>query len=199
MHDSNQWGIVGVMRRIVEWSHRQRESLRLAGTALREWGPRQILVAAIAALVIGAVMGLATVLIPNSLFTRDIPTLPWNYPVWILTSALMGILIATYVAPPRAPAEAASGSVDASEARSARTGTAAGILAWFAVGCPVCNKIALLALGYSGALTWFAPAQPFLATLALVLSVLAVIWRLKGQVACPVPLRRAPRAPVAAR
>ncbi|NMA78172.1 MAG: hypothetical protein GX960_13095 [Actinomycetales bacterium] len=187
------------MRRIVEWFRRQREALRLAGTALREWRARQVLIAALAALAIALVMGLATVLIPNSFFTRDIPTLPWNYPVWILTSVLMGILIATYVAPPRAPAAEASGSVDASEARSARTGTAAGILAWFAVGCPVCNKIALLALGYSGALTWFAPAQPFLAALALVLSLYAVIWRLKGQVACPVPLWRAPQAPVAVR
>lgn len=187
------------MRRIVERFHRHREALRLAGTALGQWRARQVLVAALAALAIALVMGLATVLIPNSFFTRDIPTLTWNYPVWILTSALMGILVATYVAPPSVPAAAASGTIDASEARSARTGTAAGILAWFAVGCPVCNKIALLALGYSGALTWFAPAQPFLAALALVLSLYAVIWRLKGQVACPVPLWRAPQAPVAVR
>ena len=47
--------------------------------------------------------------------------------------------------------------------------------------------LALLALGYSGALTWFAPAQPFLAALALVLSVIAVLSRLRGQVACPLP------------
>ncbi|EPR75477.1 hypothetical protein ADILRU_2020 [Leifsonia rubra CMS 76R] len=31
------------------------------------------------------------------------------------------------------------------------------MLAWFAVGCPVCNKIALLALGYTGALACPAP------------------------------------------
>ena len=42
-------------------------------------------------------------------------------------------------------------------------------LAWFAVGCPVCNKLALLALGYSGAITWFTPVQPFLALGALIL------------------------------
>src|SRR5699024_2872153 len=86
---------------------------------------------------------------------------------------------------------AASEGDSAEESRSARTGTAAGILAWFAVGCPVCNKLALLALGYSGALTWFAPAQPFLAAPALVLSVLAVVWRLRGQVACPLPAPQA--------
>lgn len=68
------------------------------------------------------------------------------------------------------------------------------MLAWFAVGCPVCNNLALLALGYSGALTWFAPAQPFLAALALVLSVIAVLSRLRGQVACPLPTTEPARA-----
>ena len=57
-------------------------------------------------------------------------------------------------------------------------------LAWFAVGCPVCNKIALLALGYSGALTWFAPAQPYLAAAALLLTAGALVVRLRGQVYC---------------
>ena len=63
---------------------------------------------------------------------------------------------------------------------------AGGILAWFAVGCPVCNKLALLALGYSGAITWFTPVQPFLALGALILTGVALVWRLRGQVACPV-------------
>lgn len=60
------------------------------------------------------------------------------------------------------------------------------VLAWFAVGCPVCNKLALVALGYSGALTWFAPLQPLLAVTAVVLTGLALVWRLKGSVSCRV-------------
>lgn len=175
------------MPQIARWSHHLGESLRLSASALRAWGPRQLLTAAAAGLAIAVVMGLATVLIPNSFFSRDIPTVPWNYPVWLLTSALMGLLIATYVVPPGDRDARTTETVDLSERRSARTGTAAGMLAWFAVGCPVCNKVALLALGYSGALTWFAPAQPFLAALALVLSVIAVVSRLRGQVACPLP------------
>lgn len=186
------------MEYAIDWTDRSRESLRLAASALREWGPRQVLVAALATILIGLLMGFATVLIPNQVFSRDIPTVPWNYPVWVITSSLMGMLIATYVAPPTHSSSRASATVDPSERRSARTGTAAGMLAWFAVGCPVCNKIALLALGYSGALTWFAPAQPFLAALALVLSVLAVVWRLQGQVACPLP-RAASTGEVSAR
>ena len=63
-------------------------------------------------------------------------------------------------------------------------------LAWFAVGCPVCNKLALLALGYAGAITWFAPVQPFLGILALGLTAVALVVRLRGQVACPLPAAR---------
>src|SRR5699024_3450940 len=81
------------------------------------------------------------------------------------------------------------------EQRSARVGTAAGVLAWFAVGCPVCNKFALIALGYAGALTWFATFQPVLAVAALVLSAAALVWRLRGQVVCPAPARSDVPAP----
>ena len=192
------------MERIVKWMGRQRETLRMAAQALRAWTARQWFAALAAGTVVALVIGVATVLIPNPLFARDIPTVPWNYPVWIITSALMGLLVATYVQP-SSPSEAPAGTQDApgspetvdaglagerrdpSERRSARMGGAAGILAWFAVGCPVCNKIALIALGYTGALTWFAPLQPYLAGIALVLSVFAVVWRLRGQVSCPLP------------
>lgn len=192
------------MERTGNWMKRQRETLEMAALALRAWTPRQVLVALVAGAAVALVIGLATVLIPNPVFSREIPTVPWNYPVWILTSALMGILVATYVRP-SSSSEALAGQQDesgtpetldasvvedsqnGSERRSARVGGTAGILAWFAVGCPVCNKIALLALGYTGALTWFAPLQPFLAAIALVLSMLAVVWRLRGQVACPLP------------
>src|SRR5699024_9880291 len=123
------------------------------------------------------VFGVATVLIPNSLCARDIPPVWLDYPVWFLTAVLIGMLIASYVRGPDVEAERRSGVL----------GGAGGILGWFAVGCPVCNKIALLALGYTGALTYFAPLQPILAALSIVLLVVAVIIRLKGQYACPVP------------
>jgi hypothetical protein len=58
------------------------------------------------------------------------------------------------------------------------------VLAWFAVGCPACNKLALLALGYSGAITWFAPVQPFLAAAALLTTAGALLMRLRGQTLC---------------
>lgn len=170
-----------------------REDLTLAGRALRAWTPRQYLIAAAVALGFGLLIGIVTVLIPNSWFARDIDTVWWNYPVWILTSIGAGMLTATYVRPAKsAPKEAEE---EPGEQRTARMGIAGGILTWFAVGCPVCNKIALLALGYSGAITWFAPVQPVLAIAAMLLTGLALVWRLRGQFACPVKSVRSAARP----
>lgn len=177
---------------------------RLAVRGLRSWTARQVLVAGVTAVAFGLLLGVVTVLIPNSFFARDIPPVWWNYPVWLLTSAFCGMLVATYVRADSAPT-AGAGATDAAEAqetstapetpadreerRTTRLGLAGTVLAWFAVGCPVCNKIALLALGYSGAITWFAPLQPFLALGALLLTGVALVARLRGQVACSVPAR----------
>ena len=49
-----------------------------------------------------------------------------------------------------------------------------GALTFFAVGCPVCNKLVVLALGFSGALTYFAPLQPALGIAALAYAVAVI-------------------------
>lgn len=159
----------------------------LAATALRYWGPRQWVISTVGALAIGVLLGVATVLIPNDFFTRDIAPTAWNRPVWMVTSLLSGLLIGSYVSARGAPAAPENPSTDS----GSRWGLAGGLLAWFAIGCPVCNKIALLALGYSGALAYFAPLQPWMAGLALVMTFGAVIFRLSGQVECPVSIPRA--------
>ena len=121
----------------------------------------------------------ATVLVPNGFFRRDISPEPWNYPIWLLTAVLTGLLFATYT---RVPGQADA----AAERPEGRCGWLGTVLAWFAVGCPVCNKLALLALGYTGAMTYFAPVQPFLAAAAVLLLGYALVQRLAGQVACQV-------------
>ena len=141
-------------------------------------------------------IGIPTVLIPNPVFGREIAVLAWNYPVWILTSLLAGMLAATYVRPHRkTAAETTAASVEPEDdgSRQGRFGIAGTVLAWFAVGCPVCNKLALLALGYSGAITWFAPIQPLLAVGALLLTGGALVFRLRGQVYCPTRTRSGKR------
>ncbi len=150
------------------------------------WTLRQWLAAVLGALGAGVVVGVATVLIPNPVFGRDIAPVWWNYPVWVVTSALMGLLAATYMQP-SGDAAVAPVLEERTEQRTTRFGAVGGVLAWFAVGCPVCNKLALLAFGYSGAITWFAPMQPALAVAALALTGAALVMRLSGQVECPVP------------
>jgi hypothetical protein len=54
------------------------------------------------------------------------------------------------------------------------------------VGCPVCNKLVLLALGSAGAMTWFEPVQPLLQLAAVGVLVWALDVRLRGERACPV-------------
>jgi hypothetical protein len=166
-----------------------RESVTLGVRALGTWTPRQVISAIICSVFFGVLVGVATVLIPNPVFSREIAPVWWNYPVWVITSVITGMLVATYVRP-RAGLELPTvedPTLTREATRSARFGVAGGFLAWFAVGCPVCNKLALLALGYSGALSWFAPLQPVFAIAALLLSGVALVWRLRGQVACPLP------------
>jgi hypothetical protein len=164
------------------------EALRDVYRGLLLWDRRRIGVAVAAAAASAVIIGLATVLIPNALFARDIPPVWWDYPVWILTAVLLGMLIASYVRNPGpAHEEGARGPEVASEGRSGILGGVGGVFSWFAVGCPVCNKIALLALGYTGALTYFAPLQPLLAAVSVILLLAAVIIRLKGQYSCPRP------------
>lgn len=162
------------------------QALRSAALALRGWSTRRVVAAVLFAVAVALLIGIPTVLIPNSVFSREIAVVAWNYPVWIVTSALSGMLAATYV---RNDRHSDPAPAPADDARTSRLGLAGGALAWFAVGCPVCNKLALLVLGYSGALTWFAPFQPVLAGAALVLTLVALIVRLSGEVACPVPAR----------
>ncbi len=170
-----------------------------APRALAMWTRRQWLAAAVVTVVVGLLVGISTVLIPNDWFSRDIPTTAWDYPVWVVVSVLSGMLMATYVSPVARVRSVGTGSDGDDPAadpdtpaarRPARFGVVGAVLGWFAVGCPVCNKLALIALGYTGALQWFAPAQPFLAAAAIVLSGVALLVRLRGQVWCPTEAAR---------
>lgn len=156
--------------------------LGLSSQAIRLWGRRQWLVAALAAVVVGLVLGWVTVLIPNPIFGREIPPTAWSYPVWIVTSILSGMLIATYIQP-----SGSTRSADAEDEKLSVWGTLGAVGSWFAIGCPVCNKIALIALGYTGALNYFGAAQPYLAALSLVLLVVGLVYRLSGTIACEMP------------
>src|SRR5690625_8046237 len=67
--------------------------------ALSLWTRRQWLAAAGFTGGFGLLVGVSTVIIPNSMFSQEIPT-PWSdYPEWTMTSLLAGLLAAIYVRP----------------------------------------------------------------------------------------------------
>lgn len=151
------------------------------------WPARRIVVAVVSGAVLALAIGVPTGVIPTSLYTRMTPVLWWNYPVWAATAVLGGLLVATYIRRP--------GEVTARSGLGSASG--GGLLAAFAVGCPICNKLVVATLGISGALTVWAPLQPALGGL----SVLGLSWalrrRIKNEYACS--LAGPPASPADAR
>lgn len=150
--------------------------LTAAVGAVRRWPMRRWVAAGTGGLASALVVGIPTGVVPTSLYTRMTPVQWWNYPVLVATVVLAGLAIATYVRP-------AAGN-------SPRMGgmTGGGLLSAFAIGCPICNKLVVAALGVSGALDIWAPIQPFLGLSALALLGFALIHRLRGEVSCSVPI-----------
>ena len=150
--------------------------------SLASWPLRRWAAAAGAAGLFALVVAIPTDLIDNPVFGREIPPTWWSWPALVVSSVLGGLLVATYVNPT---------VVDAPSQR--RGGYAGGLLTFFAVGCPVCNKLVLLALGSAGAITWFEPVQPFLQVFAIALLAYALLRRLRGERSCPItPSERTP-------
>jgi hypothetical protein len=152
--------------------------------AVRLWPARRWWAALVGGVITMLLVALPTAVIPNPVFGREIGVTWWSYPVVIITGVLGGLLIATYVnVEPRSTSDDAD---DVHSDRSMKLGAAGGLVSFFAVGCPVCNKLVLLALGASGAVTWFAPIQPYLALASVALMTWALRARLRGEVACSI-------------
>lgn len=147
----------------------------MRGWSIRQWGT-----AVAAMIIIALLVGLPTDVIPNPVFGRPVPVTWWSYPVLAITAVLGGLLAATYV---RQPDEL----LDAKAERQAKAGGVGGMLSFFAVGCPVCNKLVVLALGTVGARQWFEPFQPILAVGSLLLLAYALRQRLRSVDRCPLP------------
>lgn len=145
--------------------------------SLRTWAPRRWAVAAGTAALTILVIGVPTVLVPNPWFGRDVPVTWWAWPALAVTAVLAGLTTATYVRSPLAPSR---------RDRAGRFGMVGGALSFFAVGCPVCNKLVLLALGTSGALTYFEPVQPFIAAASIAMLAGALMVRVRRESSCPV-------------
>lgn len=141
---------------------------------LRSWPLRRWVVAAVGGALTVATIAVPTAMIATPVFGRAVPVTPWAWPALLVAGGVSGLLLATYVR-----------TQDPDD--GTRAGAAGALLTFFAVGCPVCNKVVLVVLGTAGALQWFAPVQPVLAGAAIVLLLWALRTRLRGQAACRVP------------
>lgn len=143
---------------------------------VRGWGARRYLLAFLVGVGWLVLSGVPTGIIETPFFSRMTPVEWWNYPFWTVSAALVGLLAATYL----------SGSRPKNASGTDGRALGGGLLSVFAIGCPVCNKLVVLALGASGALTYFAPVQPILGFLSLVLFFFALRVRLSAERSCPV-------------
>ena len=149
-------------------------------------GLRRALVGVVATVATALAIGIPTGIIQTSWYHRMTPVLWWNYPVWAISSILTGALVVTYVRDPEVAVPTTQGG----------KGLVASVLSLFAVGCPICNKLVVMAIGVSGAVNWFAPIQPVLAIGSLGLLGYALWARRRTAIACRVPAQ-SPSSPLA--
>lgn len=146
---------------------------------VQTFGPAAWAVVAAATVVSLVAIGVPTRIIANPLFIRMTPVRVQDYVFWAASAPLMGLIAGTFVA----------GRVVQRQGRA----LGGGMLSFLAVGCPVCNKLVVLLIGTSGALTFFAPAQLFIGIASLALLASTVVLRARSMDrGCRVALQASP-------
>jgi hypothetical protein len=129
---------------------------------------RAVALGALGGAVMFVVGAIPTAVVANSWFTRMTLVRPLDI-VFLIVSVLGAALIAATYASPVTQACGGENRV-----------LGGGLLSVLAIGCPVCNKLVVLALGFSGALTYFAPLQPVLGVASVALMGVVAYQRLSA-------------------
>lgn len=148
-------------------------------TSLLTWSLKRWIVAVGVGLLTYLFISIPTAVIRNPFFGREIAVTNWSVPVIVISSILAGLLSATYV----------KNGISDQNPRQLKLGSTGALLSYFAVGCPVCNKIALIAFGYTGAIQYFAPIQPYLALAGIALLAFSLRVRLNNEYSCSLPFQ----------
>jgi len=149
-------------------------------TSLFSWSRKRWIVAISVGFLTYLFIALPTAVMKNPIFGREIAVTSWSVTVIVITSMLTGLLTATYV----------KNEFSDENPKQMKIGSTGALLSFFAVGCPVCNKLVLLALGYSGAIQYFAPIQPYLALIGIALLMYSLRMRLNNEYSCSLPFQK---------
>lgn len=130
--------------------------------------PRALALGLAASVLAALAIAIPTAVVPNPFFTRMTPVRPLDVVLLALTAILAGVIGATYAT-----------RIAATPSCERRAGSG-GLLAFLAIGCPICNKIVVAALGVSGAFSYFEPVQPILGVGGILLLLAALGVRLRA-------------------
>lgn len=154
-------------------------SSRSVGGMLSSFQLQHWLAACVAVVVAAILIGVPTAIVPTPWFGRSIEVRPQDYTIWAVSAVLIGLVAATYVG-------------NQSRTQESRT-MAGGFVSFLAVGCPTCNKLAVVLLGSSGALSIFAPLQIVLGVGSVALLLWTLVLRADAvQGRCALPSGAAP-------
>ena len=143
-----------------QWRETIRRNIETLAAGLSMFTPKAWFMTTLAATIGLAAIGLTTAIFENWFFVRMTPVRAQDYVIWILSSVLIGLIVGTYFV---ANSTSGDGKI-----------VSGGVLSVLAVGCPTCNKLVVLLLGTTGALTFFAPLQLYIG----IASVLLLGWTL---------------------
>lgn len=151
---------------LTQWRNTMRKIVATLAAGLSMYTPKAWAFTISAAAIGLAVVGLTTAIFENWFFVRMTPVRTQDYVIWILSSAFIGLIVGSYV-------------VASSTSGDGKT-LSGGLLSVIAVGCPTCNKLVVLLLGTTGALTIFAPLQLYIGVASVLILGWTVLLRAKA-------------------
>jgi len=149
-----------------QWRETIRQNIEMLAAGLRMYTGKAWAVTTLTAAIGLVVIGLPTAIYDNPFFVRMTPVRTQDYVIWILSSVLMGLIVGCYFV---ARSTSGDGKI-----------LSGGLLSVLAVGCPTCNKLVVLLVGTSGALTFFAPIQLYIGVASVLLLGGTVFLRTKA-------------------
>jgi hypothetical protein len=150
------------------------DSVRATFAQFGWWTMTQWRVAAIAAAVALVAIGEVGQTLPPAWTDRVYPIEWWNYVTLVADSALIGLVLGSFLAPAgRRLATAGSSGV-------------AGMLAAIMMACPICSPLAIPLLGAGGVLAFLRGDRGWLALASVLVLAATLYLRLRATSSCPV-------------